>query len=177
MKGNWKPLVYNGMDLSDKFLISDKGEVYSIKSNKILKQTLNKTTGYYAVCISVGSRKHKKTIKPHIAVACMFVDGRKDGFVVNHIDGDKTNNSFNNLEWVTQKYNMIHAVKNGLISRNRKVKCLNNGMIFETIRDAEMWCGLSKKSCSLYNYFKNSNRKSAGKDPVTGEKLRWELIN
>nr|DAI37656.1 MAG TPA: NUMOD4 motif protein [Bacteriophage sp.] len=63
MEEIWKPMVYKDIDLTDRFLVSNKGEIYSLKSNKILKQTLNKSTGYYALCVSLGGRKNKKAIK------------------------------------------------------------------------------------------------------------------
>lgn len=71
----WLPLFYNGLDLSDRFLVSSYGKIYSLKSQKILKQTLNKSTGYFGVCVSLGSREKKKLIKTHIAVACTFLGG------------------------------------------------------------------------------------------------------
>lgn len=177
LKGNWKPLIYNGLNLTDRFLVSDKEEIYNIKTEKVLKQSLNKSTGYYGVCVSLGSRCKKKLIKPHVAVACMFVSGRKEELVVNHKDGNKTNNDYNNLEWVTEKQNSRHAVENGLYLRSSKIKCLNNGMVFINIKEAAKWCGLNEKACSLREYFTKPNIKYAGKDPATGERLKWELVS
>lgn len=42
-------------------------------------------------------------------VAINFVDGYEDDFIVNHKDGDKENNHFNNLEWVSRSDNQIHS--------------------------------------------------------------------
>lgn len=70
----WKPLIYKDLDLSDRFLISNTGKLYSKISNKILRTLINKE-GYEVVCVSLGGRDKKKIIKIHIAVACMFCDG------------------------------------------------------------------------------------------------------
>lgn len=53
MEEIWKPMFYKDMDLSDRFLVSNKGNIYSLISNKILKQTPNKSTGYYGLCVSL----------------------------------------------------------------------------------------------------------------------------
>lgn len=172
----WKPLVYKGLDFTKDFLVSNYGEIYSLRTEKILHQSLNKSNGYYGICVSAGSRRKRKLIKPHIAVACAFVPGEKDGLVVNHIDGNKTNNKSDNLEWVTLKENSQHAIKNNLNKRIKRIRCLNNGKIFANMKEACIWCGLSKKANCLSEYFKKSSRKTAGKHPVTGEPLIWEII-
>lgn len=176
MTVEWKPLIYGDLDLSAFYLISNDGQFYSKKTNKILKQQLNRGTGYYDVCISLGSRGNKKVIRTHYAVAYNFVDGYMPGLVVNHKDGVKTNNLSSNLEWITSSENTRHALANGLMSFAKKIKCINTGEVFESVTAAGRWCGLAEESNSIREYLKDPNRKSAGKHPLTGERLQWELI-
>lgn len=63
--------------------------------------------GYLEVCF-VHQRKTFKFLV-HRLVAIAFVDGYKEGLVVNHLDGDKLNNDPKNLEWVTPGRNSEHA--------------------------------------------------------------------
>ena len=148
----WKPLVYKGKNFGDRFLISDEGEIYSLISKKKLKQTLNKSTGYIGVVVSLGGRNKKILIKTHIAVASTFVEGYKDGLVVNHKDGNKKNNNASNLEWVTHKQNSIHASKNGLLHGktgcdvyNSKISESDVRNIREMLKNGEKQCDIAKK--------------------------------
>ena len=50
----------------------------------------------------------------HALVAEAFLGSRPPGYVVNHKDGDKQNNSVENLEWVTRAENNDHAIRSGL---------------------------------------------------------------
>lgn len=57
----------------------------------------------------------------HRLVAKHFCEGQSDvKNQVNHIDGNKLNNHYSNLEWVNQYENMTHASKNGLIKQSEK---------------------------------------------------------
>ena len=56
----------------------------------------------------------------------------------------------------------------------KKVKCLNNNIIFQCLENACEWCNL-KNSTSISAACKGK-RKTAGKHPVTGERLRWEYV-
>lgn len=94
--------------------VSEFGTVYSWKSGERvpLKQRVDidgyKTVGLYkdGVC---------KRIKVHRLVANAFLDKIDGKNCVNHIDGNKWNNSKTNLEWCTRSENSKHASENGLL--------------------------------------------------------------
>lgn len=54
------------------------------------------------------------TYRLHRVVAQTFIENPENKEQVNHIDGNKTNNAVNNLEWVTNQENQIHKFKTGL---------------------------------------------------------------
>lgn len=57
---------------------------------------------------------------------------------------------------------------------SKRVKCINNGYTFNSVREASKWCGL--KSGSTISACCLNKRKSSGKHPVTKENLQWEFI-
>ena len=69
------------------------------------------------------------------------------------------------------------------ISKNRqgkggkKVRCLNTNEIFNTFADAARWCGLATGATIGQICNKTGTRKTAGKHPITKEKLKWEYYN
>ena len=58
---------------------------------------------------------NRKTHAIHRLVATAFIPNPENRTTVNHIDGNKQNNNFQNLEWVSPKQNTVHAVKLGLV--------------------------------------------------------------
>lgn len=70
--------------------------------------------GYYRITLAVEGKK--KQVYIHRLIATHFMDNPNNLPQVNHIDGNKLNNSMDNLEWVSAQENTIHAYKNGLIN-------------------------------------------------------------
>lgn len=65
--------------------------------------------GYHKVTI------FRKFYTPHRLVALLFVPNPENKPDINHKDGNKLNNHFSNLEWVTHRENIQHAYDTGLI--------------------------------------------------------------
>jgi hypothetical protein len=113
--------------------VSDEGYIVSeLRDHRVLKSGTD-SKGYQRVRVTVN--RQKCCLKVHREVAKAFVPNPENKPQVNHIDGDKSNNAASNLEWVTNKENARHAMKNGLWenvfaaskktnqSRMRPVKC------------------------------------------------------
>lgn len=81
------------------------------KSGKqVLKETILKpylaSSGYFLV--SLGMRR---TVSVHRIVAMAFVSGYKTHLDVNHKNGIRTDNTVENLEWVTRAENCLHSFR------------------------------------------------------------------
>lgn len=90
-----------------------------VSMEKIL--SLTKTnSGYLSVTLS--NKPFNKSFFVHILTALHFVENiNGDGFI-NHENGDKTDNYFENLKWCDRSYNMLHAIRTGLMPTKRDRK-------------------------------------------------------
>lgn len=103
--------------------ISKEGVVRSVETKHIKSQRVN-ANGYYVVSMYDRVTKKTKTKKIHRLVAEIYlprVEGKPN---INHIDGSRLNNDLSNLEWCTQKENIQHAFRTGLVNNTGA----NNGM-------------------------------------------------
>lgn len=94
------------------YQISNYGRIWSKYTQRYLKPYLKKS-GYYSVGLTAINGK-LKTERLHRLVALNFVENPNGYSVVNHKDGDKTNNRASNLEWCTVAQNTKHAYDNNL---------------------------------------------------------------
>lgn len=99
------------------YYITDKGEVFSENNKGIFRKkaiTLNKKRGYIYVRTKYGN------YIVHRLVASAFIKNKDNKPEVNHKDGNKLNNCVENLEWVTSKENINHAIRTGLTTQLEK---------------------------------------------------------
>lgn len=91
-------------------MVSNLGEVYSILSKKILKARI--VARYAAINVYHIGKMSTKYI--HRMVAETFLEKFEASLEVNHKDGNRLNNSADNLEWITHAENLQHALDTGL---------------------------------------------------------------
>lgn len=94
------------LDLFSGYTIREDGEVRS-RFDRVIKPYADRA-GYYRV--ECAGRKYLV----HRLLAQTFIPNPEGKETVNHIDGNKTNNSLDNLEWATRSENQLHAYRTGL---------------------------------------------------------------
>ena len=136
----WKEI--NGFE--DLYMVSNKGNVFSIKRRKTLKLQ-KKGKNYF--CVRLHNKKNIKSLYVHRLVAEAFIPNPENKPQVNHKDGVKANNSIDNLEWVTNIENRNHAIKNMLVTNTRivTIKKGDKKYTFNKIVDAQKHIGCSRR--------------------------------
>ena len=139
------------------YYCTEDGRVFNYKRQK-------EVTGYFKddryLYITMRSKTRKRhDVRKHRMVYEYFCGPIPDGYIINHLDGNKQNNSINNLEMTTPKGNAKHAGAAGLLDgwsrKPQKIRCIETGEIFNSIREAERKMNLGQRSLRF-----NSKEKS-----------------
>ena len=151
----WKDIV----GYENEYQINQFGEIRTLKNSPklkkydVLKPQISKRNGYvYQMLYKNGK---EKLLRVHRLVAMAFLPNPNNLPQVNHKDGNKQNNSVDNLEWCEQSDNMKHAYKNGLQtpSENQRKAIINTNKLKQKkvcqIKDGEVintFSGISEAS-------------------------------
>ena len=148
------------------YQVSNLGNIRRV-SNKTKKTRLN-NWGY--IIIDLWKENKSTTKAVHRIVAETFLPNPDNKAEVNHIDGNKTNNSINNLEWVTREENIQHAYDTELnpkslpmpeVVKMPKIICCETGDVFNSITEASYKYNVSISHLSSCLNGKD-NRKTVG---------------
>ena len=139
-------------DLLNIYVISKNGKIKNINTSHIYSQ--KETNGYMKVKLMDKNGKYKdKSVSRLVGLTYLDIpqDFNKKNYVINHKDGNKLNNHFSNLEWITQKENINHAYKNNLVKLNNKSviqydKDMNFIKRYNSIQDAVLETGCDRSS-------------------------------
>lgn len=125
------------------YAINESGDVINIYTKNSTSQFM--VYGYMVTGVKGPTSASYTSLRIHVALAKVFIPNPEDKEIVNHKDGDKSNNELSNLEWVTPSENTQHALKLGLASNVRKCKLrdIETGEIyhFESISQAGKFIG------------------------------------
>lgn len=104
------------------YLVSERGKVLKIEEHHCvpLKASKRKALRYQRVTLQKDGVRTVHTV--HSLVATAFLGPPKEGMEVNHIDSNPFNNRLENLEWVTHRENIEHALSQGRLGRDEKGK-------------------------------------------------------
>lgn len=95
------------------YAVTEDGRIWSYKTNRFIKLTLNRG-GYLWFNISKPGEKPKATRVHRLVAVAYLGEPPIDKPDVNHIDGNKQNNHYTNLEWTNKSLNGKHAYNKGL---------------------------------------------------------------
>jgi len=101
----------------ENYEIDNLGQIWSLpkktrKGTRLIKPLLHPKTGYMYVDLCKDGKVKKFTV--HRLVALTMIPNTENKPQVNHINGDKTDNRPENLEWCTRSENQKHSINIGL---------------------------------------------------------------
>lgn len=152
---NWRKI--NGIN----YEVSENGDIRNFKTKREIKQRVYGNTDYMTVFLRLNGKP--KIYSVHRLVATCFLENKLNKKEVNHIDGNKKNNCYKNLDWVTRSENMKHMYDTGLKkykplhykgkfgkdhNRSKTVKCIETGITYGSMSEAGRELNMDASSVS-----------------------------
>ena len=150
-------------EFEGKYAVDTQGTVWNLQYEKPLKPSIHKTTGYCRVNLTKDG--YYRTFYVHRLVALAFIPTVLGLDEIDHIDGDKTNNKVNNLQWITHAENC--AKNRGKTANCKKIRCIETGKIFNSINEAARF--INRSQSGLVSCLKGRSKTSGG--------YHWEYVN
>lgn len=128
------------------YSINKNGIVFSLKKDRKQLSISHTKNGYCQVELCINGIRKKHLL--HRLVAESFISNELNKPQVNHIDGNKKNNSVLNLEWCTRSENQLHSINLGLRTtkgeKNSQSK-LNEIDVLNIFNDKRMYKYISEQ--------------------------------
>lgn len=124
-------------EVKDRYYINKQGELFTDDGQKKMKDCIK--NGYVKNTLILKDGREKAYFRHRLVMICFNPIENYEEMQVNHKDGNKLNNSFDNLEWCTNQENRIHAVKIGLAAslkgESNPVSKLLESQVIDIIQD------------------------------------------
>lgn len=152
----------NLTDIETYYRIEEDGKVWSLSKDRYLTPHFN-SCGYIQYPI------FGHPVFSHKLVAFKYLGPKPEGHEINHIDGDKTNNHYSNLEWVTKSENIRKSYAMGRrchwrddprgpcsdatkekMSERKKKRVLVDGVEYRSIEEALVVIGTYRRRFNYY---------------------------
>lgn len=177
----WRDIVgYEG-----KYQISNFGRVKSLErrnfAGNLIKQRIMKfgktKDGYLQVPLAKLGKRSTKKVHRLVAEAFIGIDNQKE--TINHIDGNKENNTTKNLEWANREEQVVHAYKNKLKTWNKKSRQNACNAVVNPIKVTDKSNGVTKFfiNTAVASRFYGKSRSWARKilEEFDGENKKYSL--
>ena len=155
MDERWEPIIITKggvvYDYTNLYEVSNMGRIRNSRTGRILKPgTITSSSGGVYLSVVLTKDKKSKQFLIHRLVAEVFIPNPENKPYVNHKDEIPGHDWVDNLCWCTQQENLNHGtcqerhaetIRGGKNPRARKVRCIETGQVFDSIKEAQEWLG------------------------------------
>ena len=121
MQDNLTSVIYEGADVPG-YQIDTRGNVYSTRLKRFLKSHTHDHYPYKMVSLRINDKQ--RHFRVHVLLMHTFKGPKPfDELMVDHIDRDPTNNSLDNLRWVTRQINNMNREARGYQQQGNRYVC------------------------------------------------------